>query len=546
MAVRLTGRGLSLDELVRVARGREPVEIDPAVAQRMRASRAVVEEALASGVAVYGVNTGFGELKNRRVGAGDLEALQRNLLRSHAAGVGEALPVEEVRAMGLLRAESLAAGVSGVREEVVRALVDLLNREVHPIVPEQGSVGASGDLAPLAHYALVLIGEGEAEYRGERLPGAEALSRAGLAPLGLGPKEGLGLINGTQQSTAILALALADAEILLEAAVGAAAMSLEALLGSVASMHERVSRARPHPGQAWVAGRVRSLTRDSELMRSHAECDRIQDPYSLRCLPQVLGSALEALEFAVRVVERELAAATDNPLVFADAEPAEPWHLRVVSAGNFHGQPLAVAADVASLGLATLASIAERRLYLMADEARSGLPPFLARDPGLHSGLMLVQYTAAALVSENKTLSHPASVDSIPTSAGMEDHVSMAPWAARKCRRILDNARRVVAAEYLAATQALDLRRPLAPGRGTAVLVAAVRERVATLEADRPPAPDLERLAAWIAGDGPRKALAQAGEAGEPPWRPSRGAEGGVDRAGRGASRILSRQGEPR
>ena len=294
MSVRIDGRGLSLDEVLRVARGREPVEVGPEVGARMRASRAVVEEALASGTAVYGVNTGFGELKNRHIAPGDVETLQRNLLRSHAAGVGDPMSTEAVRAMGLLRAESLALGVSGVREEVVGALAAVLNAGVHPIVPEQGSVGASGDLAPLAHYALVLIGEGEAEWNGERLPGGEALARAGIAPLTLGAKEGLGLINGTQQSTALLALALADAERLIEAAVGAAAMSLEGLLGSIAPMHERVVRARRHAGAAWIARQLRALTRDSGLMRSHATCDRIQDPYSLRCIPQVMGTALEA------------------------------------------------------------------------------------------------------------------------------------------------------------------------------------------------------------------------------------------------------------
>jgi histidine ammonia-lyase len=519
MSVVVRGTGLSLDEVVRVARGGERVELDPAVRPRLRASRAVVEEALASGAAVYGVNTGFGKLKNRRVDAGDLGELQRNLLRSHAAGVGEPLPTDAVRAMGLLRAESLAVGVSGVREVVVDSLIGLLNERVHPVVPEQGSVGASGDLAPLAHYALVLIGEGEAEHRGEWVSGGEALRRAGLTPLTLAPKEGLGLINGTQQSTAILALALADAELLVEAAVGAAAMSLEAMLGSVAPLHERAMRARPHPGAAWVARRLRELTADSALIRSHADCDRIQDPYSLRCVPQVLGASLDGLAFAVGVAERELASATDNPLVFAQAGSEEPWHHRVLSSGNFHAQPVALAADVAAIALAALGSLAERRLYRLMDEAHTGLPAFLTRQPGLHSGLMLVQYTAAALVSENKTLAHPASVDSIPTSVGMEDHVSMAPWAARKCRGVLGNVRRIVAAEYLAAAQALDLRRPLAPGRGTAVLWEAVRRRVPVLEADRSPAPDLEALAAWIAEGGPRVALAAAGQAGERPWR---------------------------
>jgi len=519
LSVRVDGRGLTLEEVVRVARRREPVEIGPEVASRMRASRSVVEEALASGTAVYGVNTGFGELKNRHIEPAHLSELQRNLLRSHAAGIGDPMPTDAVRAMGLLRAESLAIGVSGVREDVVRALVSLLNAGVHPIVPEQGSVGASGDLAPLAHYALVLIGEGEAEFQGQRLPGGEALGRAGLGPITLEAKEGLGLINGTQQSTAYLALALADAELLMEASVGAAAMSLEALLGSVSPMHERVTRARRQPGAAWVARQIRLLTRESSLMRSHAECDRIQDPYSLRCLPQVAGSALDALEFALGVLERELESATDNPLVFAEASPAEPWHERILSAGNFHAQPIGMAADVAAIGLAALASQAERRVNLLTDESRSGLPAFLTRDPGLMSGLMLVQYTAAALVSENKGLAHPASVDSIPTSAGMEDHVSMAPWAGRKLARVVTNARRVTAAEFLCAAQGLDLRAPVEAGRGTSALHRAVRRIVPTLQGDRPPAPDLATLERWIAEGGVRAALAEAGEPIENPWR---------------------------
>jgi histidine ammonia-lyase len=283
-------------------------------------------------------------------------------------------------------------------------------------------------------------------------------------------------------------------------------------------MHERVVRARRHPGAGWVARQIRALTRDSSLMRSHATCDRIQDPYSLRCIPQVMGSSVEALEFALATLERELESATDNPLVFADASASEPWHERILSAGNFHAQPIALAADVAAVGVATLASQAERRVNLLTDETRSGLPAFLAREPGLHSGLMLVQYTAAALVSENKGLAHPASVDSIPTSAGMEDHVSMAPWAARKLRRVIDNARRVTAAELLCAAQALDLRAPLAPGRGTAALHRAVRRLVAPLAEDRPPAPDLLALDAWIASGGVRTALAEAGEPTESPW----------------------------
>jgi histidine ammonia-lyase len=511
MPLTLTGEGLTIEEVARVARGREPVALAAGVAERLLASRAVVDEALASGAVVYGVNTGFGELKNRSIPPAKIAELQRNLLRSHAAGVGTPLPAEIVRAIGVLRAESLAIGVSGVRPEVVETLLATLNAGVHPVIPEQGSVGASGDLAPLAHYALVLIGEGEAEYRGEAMSGGEALRRAGIAPLVLGPKEGLALINGTQQSTATLSLALADAEELLHAAVGAAALSIEALLGTAVAFDERVQRARPHPGQAWVAGALRELLDGSEIMRSHADCERIQDPYSMRCAPQVIGAACDALAYVRAVCERELRSATDNPLVFPGAPNGARWSERVVSAGNFHAQPIALAADVGATAIATVASIAERRLDLLLDEKKSGLPAFLASDPGLHSGWMLVQYTAAALVSENKTLCHPASVDSIPTSAGMEDHVSMAPWAARKMRRVLENARRVVAAEYLLAAAALEHRFPLRPARGTGALFAAVRALVARLDADRPPSPDLERLSRWLEGGGARIALAAAG-----------------------------------
>jgi histidine ammonia-lyase len=510
MSVVLRGRGLTIEEVLRVARGREPVRLAEEARCRMRESQQVIREALDSNEAVYGITTGFGKLKDHPIAGAELTGLQHNLLRSHAAGAGRPLPRDVIRAIGLLRAESLAVGVSGVREEVVDGLIGMLNAGVHPVVPEQGSVGASGDLAPLAHLALVLVGEGEAELDGEILPGAEALSRKGLSPLTLGPKEGLGLINGTQLSTAVLTLALADAERLCTAAVGAAAMTLEAVMGSSVPMTERVAGVRRHPGHAWVAARIRELVMGSKIIESHAGCHRIQDPYSLRCIPQVIGATVDGLGFARSVVEVELASATDNPLVFADAGSSLPWRERVVSAGNFHAQPISLASDVGSVALAALTNIAERRLDLLMDPARSGLPAFLTRRAGLHSGLMLVQYTAAALASENKTLAHPASVDSIPTSAGTEDHVSMAPWAARKFARSVENACTVVAGEFLAAAQALDLRQPLTPGRGTSMLHAAVRERVAPLDTDRPPAPDLRVLADWIGNDGPRQILEEA------------------------------------
>lgn len=497
----IDGRTLTLEGLEREARTVPAgATLAPAAAARMRQSRAVVERALAAGAPVYGVNTGFGELKSRRVDDADLARLQLNLLRSHAAGVGPALPDDVVRALGLLRANSLAVGVSGVRPELVVHLLAMLERGVVPVVPAQGSVGASGDLAPLAHFALVLVGEGRASLAGDVKSGAEALAAVGLQPFVLAPKEGLALINGTQLSTAVLALTLVDAGRLLRAALGACALSLEALLGSTRAYDARVMAVRPHPGAQAVARALCALVQGSGLMLSHADCNRIQDPYSLRCAPQVLGASADALAYARAIVERELNAATDNPLVFAgalndrDAEGDD-----VISAGNFHAQPIGMAADHVAAALAEIGSIAERRVDLLTDEKRSGgLPAFLTDQPGLHSGLMIVQYAAAALVSENKTLCFPASVDSIPTSAGIEDHVSMAPIAARKARAVLDNAARVVACEMVAGAQALEFRAAAAgarPGAGSDAMLAAVRERVPRVLEDRPLGDALERLA---------------------------------------------------
>ena len=493
--IQVDGRSLTLDALEAFARGRERAALAAAARPGLAASRAVVERAVAAGAPVYGVNTGFGELKNRRVADGDLARLQLNLLRSHAAGTGAALPDDVVRAMGLLRANSLAAGVSGVRVELVERLLALLDAGVVPRVPAQGSVGASGDLAPLAHFALVLVGEGRARFDGNERSGAEALAAAGLAPFALGPKEGLALINGTQMSTAVLALTLVDTERVVRAALGACALSLEGFLGSTRAFDPRVLAVRPHPGARAVAEALRALVAGSGLMASHADCDRIQDPYSLRCAPQVLGASLDAFAYARAVVERELNAATDNPLVFADGE--------VISAGNFHAQPIGLVADHVAAALSEVGSIAERRVDLLLDEKRSaGLPAFLTASPGLDSGLMIVQYAAAALVSENKTQCFPATVDSIPTSAGIEDHVSMAPIAARKARLVLQNTARIVACELVAAAQAVDFRVAAAsgarPGAGTAALLAAVRARVPHVTEDRPLGDAIEALSREI------------------------------------------------
>lgn len=466
----------------------------------MLVSRNHIEQIVAEGRVVYGVTTGFGKLANVKIAPDDVQQLQRNLLVSHAMGVGEPLSTEVVRAMLLLRAQSLAQGFSGIRVEVVTLLLELLNRGVHPVIPSQGSVGASGDLAPLAHMALTLIGEGEAEHQGVCRPAAEALAAAGLAPVTLQAKEGLALINGTQAMTAIGALTIHDAQQLATACDIAAAMSLEALRGSRAPFDLRVTMVRPHPGATEAARNVLALSADSPIHAAHADCDKIQDAYSLRCIPQVHGASRDGLRHAAEVVTREVNAVTDNPLVFAEDD-------LVISAGNFHGQPVALVMDYAKIAIAELASIAERRVEHMLDPAVSGLPAFLARQGGLHSGLMISQYTAASLVSENKVLAHPASVDSIPTSANQEDHVSMGTTAARQCAMILENARWVIAVELLNATQALDFHEPLTPGPGVRAAVQLVRSVVPPLDADRIMTGDLAAVRTLITSGALRKAV---------------------------------------
>ncbi len=480
----LVGKPLTIEDVVRVARERAPVALDAEARARVRRGRAYIERLVAAGEVVYGVTTGFGKFAQVRIPPEDVRQLQRNLLLSHAMGVGDPLPTEVVRAMMLLRAQSLAFGHSGVREEVLDLLIAMLNRGVHPVVPAQGSVGASGDLAPLAHMSLPLIGEGEAEYRGQILPGGEALRMAGLRPLTLEAKEGLALINGTQGMTAIAALVVHDAWELCIAADIVAAMSLEALKGSLRPFDPRVVQVRPHPGAALVAANVRKLGANSPIHKSHEHCGKVQDAYSLRCIPQVHGATRDALAHVREVVAREMNSVTDNPLVYPEEET-------VISAGNFHGQPIALAMDYAKMAIAELANISERRIEYMLDPALSGLPAFLARQGGLHSGLMISQYTAASLVSENKVLAHPASVDSIPTSANQEDHVSMGMTAARQARQVLENARWVLAIELVNAGQALDFHKPLEPGPGVKAALMALREVVPPLERDRIVAPDI-------------------------------------------------------
>ncbi|HEY7463861.1 MAG TPA: histidine ammonia-lyase [Candidatus Limnocylindria bacterium] len=481
----LTGSGLTVDDVVAVARRRRQVTLEPDAIDRMRASRAVVEQLVAEGRTVYGVTTGFGDLSTVRIEPEQTAELQRNLVRSHAAGVGEPLPVEVVRAMLLLRANALAIGLSGVRPQVVELLIGMLNGEVHPVVPSRGSVGASGDLAPLAHLALAVIGEGEARLDDAGPgPSAQALERARLEPLQLEAKEGLALLNGTQLMAALAALALHDARQLAVSADAIGAMSVEAMEGTAAAFAEELVAARPHPGQVAVAAHLRELLAGSQIGASHASSGhKVQDAYSLRCMPQVHGAVRDALDQLERVLAVEMNAATDNPLVFPSGE--------VISGGNFHGEPLALAIDYAKAAITELASISERRTARLVDAHLSGLPAFLSDAPGLRSGLMIAQYTAAALVNELQTLAHPASVDTIPTSANQEDHVSMGATGALHLREVVDRAEAVLAIEALCAAQGLDFREPMRPGDGVARAHAAIREVVPHLAEDRPPAPDI-------------------------------------------------------
>jgi histidine ammonia-lyase len=505
----VVGAPITLDDLVRVARARTPVALAPEARRRMLAARGAIDAITASGERgprVYGVNTGFGALAETRISPADVRTLQRNLVRSHSCGVGAPLAVDAVRAMMLQRAQVLALGHSGVRPVVVDTLLAMLDRGVHPVIPSQGSVGASGDLAPLAHLACVLIGEGEAEWEGGVLPGGEAMRRAGIPVIELEAKEGLSLINGTQFIVAVGALALYDAMSLATHADLAGAMSLEALKGTSVPFEERVVAARPHPGALLTARNLRTLLADSEIAASHKDCGKVQDPYSLRCMPQVHGASRDALAWACEVLSRELNAVTDNPLVFVGDHGAD-----VVSGGNFHGQPLALALDLAAMATAELANVSERRVEQLVNPAlSSGLAPFLAPHTGLDSGFMIAQVTAASLVAENKVHCHPASVDSIPSSAGREDHVSMGATAASKCARVVANVRLGLAIEMLVAAQGLDGRAPLRPGRGVAAAHAAIRELVPPLTTDRVLAPDIRAVAECIVDGRIRRAVESA------------------------------------
>ena len=487
MVVAIDGESLTIDDVVQVARFDTKVEIAVSAIEQIKKSRDVIEDAIKAGRTVYGVNTGFGDLASVSIGPEDLAKLQVNLIRSHSAGVGQPFSIEVVRGMILLRANALAKGFSGIRFETLTTLIGMLNAGVTPVVPQKGSVGSSGDLAPLAHMVLVLIGEGEAFYKRERMDGHKAMKKAGLAPVSLQAKEGVALINGTQPMTSVGALTVYDAMNTVKDAMIAASLSLEALRGTRAALDKRIHDIRAHEGQTDVATSMRALLLDSEINQSHAECGKVQDAYSLRCAPQVIGASLDAIRYVQSVVETEINSATDNPLVFTDDGT-------VVSGGNFHGQPIALAMDFLGIALSELANISERRVNRLVNPHLSGLPAFLTTEGGLESGMMIAQYTAAALVSENKVLAHPASVDSIPTSADQEDHVSMGTIAARKASVILGNVKNVIAIEYMCATQGIDLLAPLKASKPLETAKSTIRRVVPKHEDDRALSPDIEKI----------------------------------------------------
>ncbi len=496
----MDGEHLTIEDIVAVARYDREVEIQQSVEEKVKRSRRVLEEFLKKKDVVYGVTTGFGAFGNLIIPPQRIKELQTNLIRSHSTGVGDPLGKEATRALMLLRANTLAKGNSGIRLETLETLVQMINKGVHPLIPEKGSVGASGDLAPLSHMTLVMIGEGAAEYRGEKMTGKDALEKAGIPPVELHSKEGLALNNGTQTMTAIGALTVYDAERLIKTAEIAASLSLEALKGIYDAFDERIQLVRPHPGQIQTAQNIRRITKGSQMIKwsgqaleevEESESRPPQDPYSLRCIPQVLGATRDAASYARGVVEREINSVTDNPLIFVNDEEC-------LSGGNFHGQPVSIAMDLLGIALATIGNMSERRVARLIDEnLNQGLPPFLIAggiERGIHSGFMSVQYTAAALASENKSLAHPASVDSIPTSANFEDFVSMGSIAARKAAEILGNVEYIVAIELLCAAQGAEFRGAKRLGQGTKVAYSLIREQVPILREDRVLSKDIEAI----------------------------------------------------
>ncbi len=499
----LDGEALTPSHFYEVVFGGRPVKLAPAAEKRMTASYGVIRRTLSRAQTVYGVNTGFGKLADQLISPSDIRQLQLNMVRSHAAGVGDPLSPDETRGMLLLRANVLARGYSGVRPLLVEHLLTLLNRGVLPVIPARGSVGASGDLAPLAHLALVLIGEGEAFVRSSRKPGGIALAQAGLKPLQLEAKEGISLLNGTQAMLSLGLLALRRSEMLLDTADVAGALSLEALKGTPVAFDARIHRLRPYPGQILVASNLRSLVAGSEIRVSHLHCRKVQDAYSLRCMPQVHGAIRDALEYVRGILVTEINSVTDNPIVL-------PGRGEVISGGNFHGQPLGLALDHLAIAMTELASIAERRIERLINPEYGELPPFLSPDPGLNSGFMLAQVTAAALTSENKVLAHPASVDSIPTSGNQEDHVSMGMGSALKLKQVLTNVEHILAIELLCGAQGVDFHRPLRPGKGTRRAVKVIRKIVPPLDQDRVLAPDIEQVRTLISAGALSRVLAEA------------------------------------
>ena len=487
----ITGDDLTVEQVADVVFNYTPVKLHPSARTRMKQAQALVERMAREERAVYGINTGFGKLSDARIDRQQIEELQLNLVRSHASGVGAPLTEAEVRGMMLCRANVLAKGYSGARPSIVTRLLEFLNRKIHPIIPSQGSVGASGDLAPLAHLALALIGEGEAYFNQARITGESALRKNRLKPLQLGPKEGISLLNGTQGMLSLGTLALLSAETLVDTADVAASLSLDALKGTPTAFDDRIQQLRSFPGQARSAANVRRLIAGSQIRLSHLDCSKVQDAYSLRCVPQVHGAVRDTLAFARKTFEIELNAATDNPLVFVKDE-------EVLSGGNFHGQPLALVLDFMAIALTELASISERRIERLINPEYGDLPPFLTANPGLNSGFMMLQVTAAALTSECKVFSHPASVDSIPTSGNKEDHVSMGMGAALKLRKIMENLKKVLAIELLCAVQGIDFLAPLKPGREARKAYQFVRSVSARVERDRSLSLDIERVCGLI------------------------------------------------
>lgn len=486
-AIIIDGVSVSLNDVVQVAKQNKRVELSENSLMSLNASRSFVESIIQSTNTVYGINTGFGRLANVKISQDELRNLQVNLVRSHMCGLGKPFSEAESRAITLLRANVLAKGVSGVRPIVIETLLQMLNRGVHPVIPEKGSVGASGDLAPLAHMAAVAIGEGEAFYNGERMPGGKAMSLAEITPLRLEAKEGLSLINGTQALTAIGALALDELFFLCDLADVTGSLTLEALCGRIEAFNPLIHKVRSYTGQSYVASRILELIEGSEMLASPKAKERVQDAYSLRCIPQVHGAVRDALAHAFKLVEIEINSGIDNPLVFAEEG-------EILSGGNFHGIPLAMAFDYAAIAASELGSIAERRIERLVNPDLSGLPAFLTKDPGTCSGLMIAHVTAVALCGENKILAHPASIDSLPTSANTEDHVSMGMTSAVKLRTIVDNVASILAIELLASTQALEFSRPLQPGYKLREVYSRVRDLIPAIETDIPLTPLMERL----------------------------------------------------